>query len=82
MEEALMVFDFWEQEEHRCLEQMKKSKEALKKVICDLEKSSQELDIVEKNLALQKPSGAGISFGNPKNEKNQSESPNSKSVIP
>ena len=71
MEEALMVFDFWEQEEHRCLEQMKKSKEALKKVICDLEKSSQELDIVEKNLDLQKL----------KNEKNQSELSNSKPVI-
>ena len=71
MEEGLMVFDFWEQEENICLEQMKKSVETLKEVRDDLRKISQELDIAEKNLAIQKP----------KNEKNLSELPNSKPVI-
>ena len=57
MEEALMVFDFWEQEEHRCLEQMKKSIETLK-----TEKGTTEKNLPSKRLKMKKIFQNGITL--------------------
>jgi hypothetical protein len=45
----MMVFDFWEQEEHRCLEQMKKSIETLK-----TEQGTTEKNLPPKRLKMKK----------------------------